>query len=112
MEEGNDEVRVPLDFRGHEDMPLAYATTVVVQHTQDEFVLSFFSVAPPILLGEPEHVRQKQDELNAIPARCVARIVMSPSRMAQLVEVVKGNLAMYEERFGALSEVKQEATQE
>ncbi len=101
--ENDDAVRIPLEFRIPEDMPLAYATTVVAQHTQDEFVISFFSVAPPVILGDPEVVRQKQGEIASLPAQCVARIVLTPSRMAQLVNVVKSNLAKYEERFGVLS---------
>lgn len=82
--------RLPLDLRGH-DMPPAYATAVVVQHTEDAFVLSFFAAVPPIVLGS-------HDVPDTVPAHCVARIVMSPSRMAELVEAVNENLAMYQER--------------
>lgn len=77
-----------------------YATNLVVQNTGHEFVISFFEAAPPLLFGSEEEVQKQLEKLDYIDAMCVARIIVSPERMPEFVEVLRQNL----ERFLAKQE--------
>lgn len=79
---------VPIEWQIPDDMIPRYATNFVVQSTGHEFVISFFEVRPPFLLGAPEDRKARLEELGSVPARCVAQIVLSPTRMAELIRLL------------------------
>jgi len=85
-------VMLPIEWKVPAGLPLRYASNIVVQHTQDEFVLSFFEVAPPLVLG-PDDERLKQ--LRAISADCIARIVVSPRKYKEFLEAMRQNWDRY-----------------
>lgn len=99
-ENGPDTLKLPLDFRIPEWMSVSYVTTVVAQHTEHEFVISFFEVTPPLIVGDAEDVRRRQHEYTSVPATCVARVALAPARMEQLISVLQENLENYRNRFG------------
>ncbi len=76
-------------------MPCQYATNLVVQHTEHEFIISFFRASPPIMLEPLEEAKARALELGKVRAECVARIVVAPGRMPEFVEVLQQNLARY-----------------
>jgi hypothetical protein len=80
---------VPLEWDVPDDLVPRYATNFVVQATGHEFVISFFETMPPVILGSPEERLAKAQQLKSVRARCVARIVVSPSRMAELVNMLQ-----------------------
>ena len=65
------------------------ATNLLVQHTDHEFVLSFFETAPPIVLNE------KDFEIDKVTAECVARVVIAPKRMQQFIDTLQKSLEKY-----------------
>jgi len=93
---------VPLIHDFPKDLVSRYATHFVVQHTEQEFVISFFEVDNPILLGTPEENREALRSMSGVPAHCVARIIIAPNRMEQFVQILQQNL----ERFHAMEENK------
>lgn len=73
-------VKVPEDVaRG------AYANTMAVFHTREEFVLDFLNVFPPAGIA-------------------TARIITSPGHIKRIIRALHENLRKYEERFGAVEE--------
>ncbi|GAB62703.1 hypothetical protein KSU1_C1107 [Candidatus Jettenia caeni] len=68
---------------------------MVVQHTEHEFILSFFEVRPPIFLGPDEEQKEKAAQLKSIKAECVARVIVASERMSDFVKVLQDNLSKY-----------------
>lgn len=90
-----EQIAVPLVYDVPPDMPAGFVTNMVVQHTPQEFIVSFFEVQPPILLGTPEENRVALSQMKSMTARCIGRYVISPDRMREFVEVLKRNLEAY-----------------
>jgi hypothetical protein len=92
----DDEFKVRIDYPVFEATPPAYATNLVVQHVGKEFILNYYVVTPPAILGEPgeekEAVRARQRAITLVPARCVARVVLTEDRMVDFVKSMIQNL--------------------
>jgi hypothetical protein len=86
---------LPLVWRVPEDISTRYATNLVVQHSEHEFIISFFEAIPPLLIGEPAEIRAELEKLGDIEARCVARVVVAAKRMPEFVRVLQQNLEKY-----------------
>ena len=91
-------MKLPIDWQIPKDLSSRYATHLVVQHTEHEFVLSFFEILPPTLFGAPELVSAKMEQLKSIEAECFARIVVAANRMPGFVAVLQENLEKYRSR--------------
>lgn len=70
-----------------------FSNNVIVQHTDQEFILSFFVTFPPIILGDT----RKLESLDSIKAKCVSRIVLTPEKMKSLIQAMQINYQKYEE---------------
>ena len=68
-----------------------YATNMVVQHSEQEFILSFFELLPPIILGTPQEL-EKLDKMTSVRAECIARVIVSADRMPKFIEVLQQTL--------------------
>lgn len=68
-----------------------YATNMVVQHSEQEFILSFFELLPPIILGTPQEL-EKLETMSSVQAECIARIIVSAGRMPKFIEVLQQTL--------------------
>ncbi len=63
----------------------AYANTMAVFHTREEFVIDFMNVFPPAGVA-------------------TARIITSPGHMKRIIRALQENLRRYEDRFGSVEE--------
>lgn len=91
------EKTVPILWSVPPNVETKYATNFVLAHTLDEFFLSFFELAPPIVLGSDEEKARQLEKISALEARCVARIVMDHKRATQLLDVLSRNLKQHAE---------------
>jgi len=89
---------IPIEWIIPEDTVTRYASNMVVQHTESEFIISFFETQPPIILGTPDEAEALMSQLRSVRAKCVARVVVSPKRMEEFITVLQNNLAKYQER--------------
>jgi hypothetical protein len=87
--------QVPLEWYVPEDLVSRYATNLVVQHSEHEFVISFFEIHPPLLLGTPEEIEAKLKQIESVQAHCVARIIVAAERMPEFLQVLQHNLDRY-----------------
>jgi hypothetical protein len=94
-EEKPEELILPLEWHLPDDLVSRYATNLVVQHTDQEFIISFFEATPPITLGQPEEVKARLEEQGYVRATCVARVIVSVGRMAEFINVLEDNLKRY-----------------
>jgi hypothetical protein len=88
-------VAVPIDYRVPEDFVSRYATHIVVQHLEHEFMLSFFEVRPPLLVGAPEKIREDLAHLDSVRAECVARIIVSEGELPRFIAALQENYDRY-----------------
>jgi hypothetical protein len=88
-------ITLPVDWHVSENIQSRYATNMVSQPIQHEFVISFFEAQPPILVGTPEENKMRFQELGAIRAECVARIIVAAERLPEFIEVLQTTLATY-----------------
>jgi hypothetical protein len=86
---------VPIEWHTPAEIVSRYASNLVVQHTQHEFIISFFEVLPPILLGLPEERQTQLEQIESVQAQCVARIVVAANRMPEFVKVLQDNVEQY-----------------
>ncbi|MDT8376262.1 MAG: DUF3467 domain-containing protein [Mariprofundaceae bacterium] len=75
------QIQIPTEIQGG-----VYANNMVVVHTQEEFVLDFIMVTPPV-------------------GTVNARVVVSPSHARRIAAALVDNVAKYEERFGEIKDV-------
>ena len=74
------------------DVAPRYATNILVQRTEHEYIISFYEVTPPILIGSINKVQKKLDEMQEAPTRCVARVIVAASRMPEFVATFQKSL--------------------
>jgi hypothetical protein len=92
---------VAINFVYPDNLVSHFTANVIAQFQQDPFLLSFFEISPPPLSGETDEDRLADlKKLDHIEAKCVARIVVTPSRMQDIVNVLSGNLAKYKQVLG------------
>lgn len=81
-----------------DDLKSYFVANVVVQHQPDNFILSFFEVWPPAILGETEEEKLKEfNTIDQVEAKCVARLVLTPSKMKEFLDTMADNWKNYEQ---------------
>jgi hypothetical protein len=74
-------------------MPLLYATNFVIQRVEEDHVLYVFEALPPLITGTPEEQRSQMAAVREVPAKCLARIVVTKSRLEALGKIIGEHLA-------------------
>ncbi|HZO72784.1 MAG TPA: DUF3467 domain-containing protein [Ktedonobacteraceae bacterium] len=90
-----DAVNVAIEWYIPDDIQSKYASNAYVQVGEYEFTLSFFETFLPIFSGSPEENRAKIEQLGSIPAKCVARVVVSPELVPKLIQALQTGLDGY-----------------
>lgn len=80
-----------------ENLPLVFSDNVAIQHTPSEFIVTFSQVRQP-LVGKAEDY----EKMESIRADVVARIVLTPAKMAEFLQALQANWRTYERRIKAL----------
>ena len=79
---------IPIRIVGAEEIPMSYVNYVFVSHTTDEFFMTFAQIHPPYLLAP---TKEEVGQLTHIPAKVVARIALTPSKMKELIDALNEN---------------------
>jgi hypothetical protein len=67
----------PIKWNIPDSMRTEHATNLVVQQRGSEFTFLFFEVEPPLFSGTPEEQARAYQDMQEIPGKCIAKIVMS-----------------------------------
>ena len=86
---------LPIEWYIPDDMASQYATNMLVQMTSHEFIISFFQLYPPPVLGSPEEQKAKLAAMASVRATCVSRVIVAAERMPEFVRVLQETLARY-----------------
>lgn len=81
---------IPIDWQIPEDLPVLFTNNMTIQHTGHEFILTFYQVTPPPLLGPLSE--QKLGQLEEVPAVAVARVAVSAGRLPDFIRAMQENL--------------------
>ncbi|GAC1342825.1 MAG: hypothetical protein NVSMB27_02120 [Ktedonobacteraceae bacterium] len=88
----SDEITLSVDWHFPEGLQSRYANNVLVQTGQHEFVISFFEMQLPTLLGSPEDNKAKLKEMEKIRAECVSKIIMTPELVQGFIDALQSEL--------------------
>jgi len=86
-------IRLKLDWQIPDYVPTHRVTNATVQRMGDEFVLSFFEHRGPIIISDEDVEKARQEEFAKV--LCVARICITPERMASFIKVFKQQYDLY-----------------
>jgi len=86
-----DEIKAPIDWNVPDCTIARYATNMVVQRLENEFLISFFETKPPIILGDPDTIQQKIQEIKSIQADCIAQIFVASEKMPNFIDALQRN---------------------
>ena len=85
-------IQRPLEWYIPEGLDVIWANNATVQHQEEDFLLTFFQVAPPILLTPS---REEMEAIKTVRATAVARIAMSPIQIERLISALQDNFAKW-----------------
>ncbi len=72
-----------------------YATNFVIQHSENEFFLSFYEVRPPLVLGNDQQVKERLESIKTVKAECVGRIAISAKKIPSIIGAIQTNYSNY-----------------
>ena len=90
-EEDEGGVELPAIVTGADEVPILFSNVMVVQHQQEEFIISFCQASPPLTLGSPDEQLEQMRSMPYLPIKVVARIGMTPQRMTELIKILQEN---------------------
>ena len=91
-QEQSDEITLHVNWHFPEGLQSHYGNNVLVQAGQSEFIISFFEMQLPILLGPPEENKAKLKEMGSIQAECVSKVIIPPSLVKGLIDALQTEL--------------------
>ena len=83
-----------IDWSGTDGEPVQPVNLFVAQASPHEYVLTLGFIAPPIILNSDD--QDRVDAMKSIPARVVARVLLSPAGMRELADVLSNLIAARE----------------
>jgi hypothetical protein len=90
-------VQVPVVWVGVDDLPVEFVNQFVGVIQPNEIFLTFGTLVPPAIIGRSEAERKAQAEsIQFLQVRPIARVAMTPTRLRELIGVLKQTLDNYE----------------
>ena len=83
--------QLKVDFSSALGIAPAYANQVLIQHTSSEYIFTFFEVLPPPLPSAGEGISLPSG-VDSVPAKPVARIVMTMPGAFALLDALRTNI--------------------
>lgn len=90
MSDTSREVRI--EYYVPEGLGVTYVDNLNAIHTSDIFILTFFQVEPPIVMGSESNV-------DVVSSRAVIQLAVTPRDMEKFVDSLKKNLELYKETY-------------
>lgn len=86
--------KLGVDWSAAEQEPAQAVNVFAAQATQHSHLLYLGFVAPPVIIDDAD--MQRASSLKRLPARIVARVVLTPSDMRKLVKILSENIESHE----------------
>ena len=92
-----EDMQIPVFWDAVEDVPLVLVNQVLGQvGQQDEVILTFGQVNPPLLMGTREQQAQQASEIPFVAVKPVARLALTKAGLDDLVRVLQDTQRNYE----------------
>lgn len=92
-------IQMPIEWEMSNETPCRYATNMIIQTEKEEFILSFFELKPPLLLGSKEQRLEQAKKIGTIKANSIVSIIVSPERLSNWVKIIDGAIKKHKENF-------------
>lgn len=89
------EITLPIEWHIPDNIQSRYATNVIVQPGQFEFIISFFEAQLPIIMGQPEENRATLEQIGSIRAECVGKIIVAAEQLPVIITALQTTLEAY-----------------
>lgn len=77
-----------------------FTNDLAIQFDDENFILSFFEILPPMLLGSDEKELQKQmTKIEYVNAHCVSRMIVTPKKLKSFIDALVNNYEKYQARL-------------
>lgn len=93
-----DPIEIPFLWLGTEDAPILFSNMQIVQHEDQEFILTFGQFVPPLAVGSPEEVEEHVRRIPHVPVKTIARIAMTPPRFEAFMQALGSNYEKWQEK--------------
>ena len=90
-------IALPLVWMDVEDADTRAVNQLIVQHHEDEFILTFGHVTPPMLTGTPEENAAQAKNIPYVGVKVVAQLATTPAKVEAFVKAMQTVLDGYEE---------------
>lgn len=77
-----------------------FATNFAVQRTEEYFIITFYELFPPLIVGTDEERRAQLSELETIESKALTRVVVTPAHFRELMGHMESQLEKYERQMG------------
>ena len=96
MDEGEGR-NVPVVWENLDSVPVLLANQFVIQHFQDEFILTIGQLVPPALLGDEQARTAQLQGIEQVTATPLARIAFTRARLIELVQALEAQREKYDQ---------------
>ncbi len=79
---------IPIEWVIPEGVIARYASNVVVQKTESNYLISFFEIQPPLIIGDAETINFNLSKIDKIAAKCVAQVYMSNEQIKAFYDLL------------------------
>jgi len=101
--------KIPIKLSYPNELQSHFSSNFVVQHQPDHFILSFFEVFPPPIIGETEEEKKEiLENIDHIDAKCIARIILTPDKLEDMIKALQENFDNYLNKKKSVQPKKQE----
>jgi hypothetical protein len=105
-------IALPIEWYTPEGITTIYVTDMAVQHFEHEFILTFWELERPLLLGSAEEIEETLKKLKSVKKVCKARIAVAADRMPAFIEALRTNLKKFQEMKKMSQEGKSDGEEE
>ena len=88
--------QVPLVWENLDSVPVLLANQFIIQHFQDEFIITVGQTVPPAILGDENARAAQLQEITKVSVKPLARIALTRARLTELVQVLEAEREIYD----------------
>ena len=92
-------ITLPIKWNIPDSIQSRYANNVLVQSGPYEIIISFFETQYPPLAGSTEENKAQLEQLGAVQANCVSRIIVSPDLLPVIIGAMQTSLNAYQQTY-------------
>ena len=90
-------LQVPVEWYTPDEIKTYHATDMTVSFTGHDFVVSFFEVRPPVILGSMSERIAQSKVIKSVRKQCVTRVAVNVDRLPAFIKALQTNLRRYKQ---------------